>query len=71
MIPAFYSVYRTTGRIFKEEVKPHPILSRLYRGAAQENLIFDVTKIPMVSPPLPWSNMHSGGYLISKTNLIR
>jgi len=55
----------------KEEVKPHPVLSRLFRSAAPEHLVFEASKIPMVCPPLPWTSIISGGYLITKSELIR
>ncbi|KAF4520387.1 hypothetical protein B566_EDAN012892 [Ephemera danica] len=59
------------GRFVKEEIKPHPILSKLFRGAALEELTFDVEKVPMLCPPLPWSNIKLGGHLISNTDIIR
>lgn len=71
LLPAFYTLFRTQGRILKEEVKPHPMLARLFRGAAQENLVFEVTTLPMLCPPLPWTYITSGGYLVAKTDLIR
>jgi DNA-directed RNA polymerase len=55
----------------KEEVKPHPVLARLFRGAAQEDLVFEAATVPMLCPPLPWTSVGSGGYLIAKTDLIR
>jgi len=55
----------------KEEVKPHPVLARLFRGAAQELLVFEVTTVPMLCPPLPWTSVTSGGYLVAKAGLIR
>lgn len=36
-----------------------------------ETLTFDVRLLPSYSPPLPWTSIHSGGYLITKTNFIR
>ncbi|CAG2069077.1 unnamed protein product, partial [Timema podura] len=71
LLPAFYTLFRHQGHILKEEVKPHPVLARLFRGAAQEELIFDVTNVPMLTPPLPWSSVTSGGYLLARANLIR
>ncbi|KAJ9581673.1 hypothetical protein L9F63_023149, partial [Diploptera punctata] len=71
LLPAFYTLYRSHGRFFKEEIKPHPILGRLYRGAAQETLVFDVTTVPMVCPPVPWISINNGGYLVAKADLIR
>lgn len=28
LLPAFYTLFRNQGRLVKEEVKPHPVLSR-------------------------------------------
>lgn len=55
----------------KEEVKPHPLLARLLRGACLPYLSFNVTEVPMVIPPVPWNSLQSGGYVIAKTNFIR
>nr|CAD7259066.1 unnamed protein product [Timema shepardi] len=71
LLPAFYTLFRHQGHMLMEEVKPHPVLARLFRGAAQEELVFDVTNVPMLTPPLPWSSMNSGGYLLARANLIR
>ena len=70
-LPAFYTLFRTQGRNLKEEIKPHPILARLFRGAAQENLVFEVTTVPMLCPPMPWTSITSGGYLVAKAHFIR
>lgn len=71
LLPAFYTLFRTQGRFLKEEVKPHPILARLFRGAAQEDLVFEVAAVPMLCPPLPWTSVTIGGYLLAKADLIR
>lgn len=71
MLPAFYTIYRQQRTRQVEEIKPHPILSRLYRATAQEELLFDVSAVPMLSPPIPWTTPLSGGYLLTKTDLIR
>lgn len=71
LLPAFYTLFRTQGRLLKEEVKPHPILARLFRGAAQEDLVFEVAAVPMLCPPLPWTSVATGGYLLARTDLIR
>ncbi|XP_029850897.2 DNA-directed RNA polymerase, mitochondrial isoform X2 [Ixodes scapularis] len=71
MIPAFYNIYRTVGARTKEEIKPHPLLSKLYRGGSQEQLSFDVGLVPMVCPPLPWSCVNSGVFLLTQTPFVR
>lgn len=70
-LPAFYSLFRHESKLSLEEVKPHPVLSRLYKGACSPHLYFSVTDLPMLSPPLPWNAPSSGGYLIARTSLIR
>uniref|UniRef100_A0A1L8DGQ1 DNA-directed RNA polymerase n=2 Tax=Nyssomyia neivai TaxID=330878 RepID=A0A1L8DGQ1_9DIPT len=69
--PAFFTLYRNQGRTMKEEVKPHPVLSKLFRGAQQETLTFDVNLVPMMCPPQPWNTPNQGGYLVTKSELIR
>uniref|UniRef100_A0A2S2PVK5 DNA-directed RNA polymerase n=2 Tax=Sipha flava TaxID=143950 RepID=A0A2S2PVK5_9HEMI len=71
LLPAFYTVFRGQCQHVKQEIKPHPILSKLYQASEPSDLIFDVTMIPMLSPPVPWSSIHSGGYIAAKADLIR
>jgi DNA-directed RNA polymerase, mitochondrial len=71
MIPAFYTIFRHQAKVVKEEVKPHPILIKLFKGSQQETLTFEVNQVPMLCPPQPWTSAHHGGYLIEKTDLIR
>ncbi|XP_075153749.1 mitochondrial RNA polymerase [Haematobia irritans] len=70
-LPAFYTLFRNQGRLVKEEVKPHPVLSRLLRASRQQTLTFDSNLVPMLCPPQPWSTPHNGGYLLNKSDLIR
>ncbi|KAH8413246.1 hypothetical protein KR009_009118 [Drosophila setifemur] len=71
LLPAFYTLFRNQGRLVKEEVKPHPVLSRLFRASRQQTLTFDSNLVPMLCPPQPWSTPHNGGYLLNKSELIR
>lgn len=71
LMPAFYTLFRNHGRLVKEEIKPHPVLSRLYRQSQQETLLFDANLVPMLCPPQPWSTPINGGYLVTKSDLIR
>lgn len=71
LTPAFYTLFRNQGRLVKEEVKPHPVLVKLYRGSQQETLTFEVNQVPMVCPPQPWTTNQNGGYLLAKSELIR
>ncbi|KAF6211097.1 hypothetical protein GE061_014211 [Apolygus lucorum] len=70
-LPAFYTVFRHQGGFIKEEMKPHPILSRLFRAACLPHLTFNVNDAPSLCPPIPWSSLTSGGYIVAKTHLIR
>ncbi|XP_060878256.1 DNA-directed RNA polymerase, mitochondrial [Metopolophium dirhodum] len=71
LLPAFYTVFRGQCQHVKQEIKPHPILSKLYQLSEPNDLIFDVTMIPMLSPPVPWTSINSGGYIAAKADLIR
>ncbi|XP_031771738.1 DNA-directed RNA polymerase, mitochondrial [Apis florea] len=71
-IPAFYTLFRTKEIIYQNRfVKPHPFLSKLYKKSYIQTLTFDVQLLPSYSPPLPWTSIHSGGYLITKTDFVR
>lgn len=70
-LPAFYTLYRSQGKLSKEEIKPHPILARLFRGAAQEHLVFPSQSVPMLCPPVPWTSIKHGGNVILSTEIIR
>lgn len=70
-IPAFFTIFRHHGRMVKEELKPHPLLMKLYRVSQQEEVNFDVNLVPMVCPPQPYWSWYNGGYLVTKTELLR
>lgn len=70
-LPAFYTIFRTQMRSVKEEVKPHPILSKLYRFSLPETLTFPTCDLPMLCPPVPWTSTVNGGYLISPCDVVR
>ncbi|KRT79074.1 hypothetical protein AMK59_7141 [Oryctes borbonicus] len=70
-IAAFYTIFRHYGRTVKEEVKPHPILSKLYRASAPETLKFPTYLVPMKCPPIPWISLNIGGYLLTPTEFVR
>ncbi|XP_018323984.1 DNA-directed RNA polymerase, mitochondrial [Agrilus planipennis] len=71
LLPAFYTIFRNQGRIIKEEVKPHPILSRLYRASEAETLTFPASEVPMKCPPVPWISVKTGGYMIASCEMVR
>jgi DNA-directed RNA polymerase, mitochondrial len=71
LLPAFYTLFRNHGKMVKEEVKPHPVLTRLYRSSQEETITFDANLVPMLCPPIPWSTCKNGGYLTAKSELVR
>lgn len=70
-LPAFYTLFRNEGKIVKEEVKPHPLLAKLFRTSQQQTLTFDSNMVPMLCPPQPWTTPTNGGYLLARSELIR
>ncbi|CAH1254803.1 POLRMT [Branchiostoma lanceolatum] len=71
LIPALYHMY--TYRNIKQVgiIKPHPMLVQLVEGAQDTNLVFDSSLLPMLMPPVPWSSIKKGGFLLSPTKLMR
>ncbi|GAV03670.1 hypothetical protein RvY_14063-2 [Ramazzottius varieornatus] len=67
--PAVYKVYRHYGEKLKEEVKPHPVLAKLYRSSMQDTLTFEANMVPTVVPPHPWLSSKTGGYLVQNSQL--
>ncbi|XP_072762976.1 DNA-directed RNA polymerase, mitochondrial [Anoplolepis gracilipes] len=71
-IPAFYLLFRKQNNNFlTEEIKPHPYLHRLYKDSHPETLTFKTILLPTCSPPRPWVDIDTGGYLFSKASFIR
>ncbi|EDS26609.1 DNA-directed RNA polymerase, mitochondrial [Culex quinquefasciatus] len=71
LVPAFYSLFRYEAKVAKEQIKPHPVLIKLYRNSQQDSLKFDINLVPMLCPPQPWSTAVNGGYILAKSDLIR
>ncbi|KAK2586475.1 hypothetical protein KPH14_010745 [Odynerus spinipes] len=69
--PAFYTLFRNKGKLMVEQVKPHPILCKVYKDAQSNLLTFDATIIPSLCPPRPWTSINTGGYVISKVDFVR
>ncbi len=69
--PSFYKVYRQRQRHQVEEVKCHPILANLFSVLQLKSIKFHPIEVPMVTPPLPWSSAHRGGYYLHQAELIR
>ncbi|KAK4874106.1 hypothetical protein RN001_013466 [Aquatica leii] len=70
-LPCFYTIFRTQGLYVKEEVKPHPVLSKLHRASVPETLTFFANEVPMMCPPVPWSSVSTGGYMLAPCELMR
>ncbi|XP_070207362.1 DNA-directed RNA polymerase, mitochondrial-like [Littorina saxatilis] len=71
LVPAFYTIYRNYSYQTFEEIKPHPVLVKLFRGAELDELTFEAGYLPMLVPPVPWISTTHGGYLLSAVRLVR
>ncbi|GAB1295302.1 DNA-directed RNA polymerase, mitochondrial [Apodemus speciosus] len=70
-IPVLYHVYSFRSYRQVGILKPHPAFTQLLEIAAEPTLTFETTEVPMLCPPLPWTSLHSGAYLLSSTKLMR
>lgn len=71
-LPAFYTLFRTiSAKHLVEEIKPHPILSKIYRESQPETLNFDSILVPPECPTRPWSSIKTGGYLLLRSEIVR
>lgn len=52
-------------------IKPHPILNQMQQGAMETKLTFDSYVMPMLCPPVPWTTVKFGAYLLTPTKLMR
>ena len=69
---AFGIAYKSIGNMkIQKEFKAHPTLTRLYRNACLDNLVFDINMLPMLCPPTPWISPKFGGYLLTQTDFVR
>ncbi|AWP11147.1 putative DNA-directed RNA polymerase mitochondrial [Scophthalmus maximus] len=71
LIPILYHMYtfRSTRQI--GFIKPHPILTQMQQEAMETELIFDSYVMPMLCPPVPWTSVKFGAYLLTPTKLMR
>ncbi|KAJ0065116.1 hypothetical protein NL108_005600, partial [Boleophthalmus pectinirostris] len=71
LIPILYHMY--TFRSTKQVgfIKPHPILTQIQQDAMETKLTFDSYVIPMLCPPVPWTSVKFGAYLLTPTKLMR
>ena len=70
-VPVIFSFYKSDKLKVREEVRPHPIFSRLQKSICGSELIFDTNELPMTCPPLPWLSPNTGGFLITPTPFVR
>ncbi|XP_076632454.1 mitochondrial RNA polymerase isoform X2 [Colletes latitarsis] len=70
-IPAFYTLFRNKGNYLMEQIKPHPFVSKLYKEAQIETLTFNSIFLPSRCPSRPWTSIHCGGFLLTRTDFVR
>ncbi|XP_040581681.1 DNA-directed RNA polymerase, mitochondrial [Lepeophtheirus salmonis] len=71
LCPGLYKIYRQRKFSQVEEIKPHPILAKLFNYAKLSSLKFNTNELPMIAPPLPWISSSRGGYLLTNSEFIR
>uniref|UniRef100_A0A3Q3K9W5 DNA-directed RNA polymerase n=1 Tax=Monopterus albus TaxID=43700 RepID=A0A3Q3K9W5_MONAL len=71
LIPILYHMY--TFRSIRQIgfIKPHPILAQMQQEAMETKLTFDSYVMPMLCPPVPWTSVKFGAYLLTPTKLMR
>ncbi|XP_022047398.2 DNA-directed RNA polymerase, mitochondrial [Acanthochromis polyacanthus] len=71
LIPILYHMYtfRSTRQI--GFIKPHPILTQMQQEAMETKLTFDSYVMPMLCPPVPWTSVKFGAYVLSPAKLMR
>ncbi|XP_062251942.1 DNA-directed RNA polymerase, mitochondrial [Platichthys flesus] len=70
-IPVLYHMY--TFRSIRQIgfIKLHPILSQMQQEAMETKLTFDSYVMPMLCPPVPWTSVKFGAYLLTPAKLMR
>ncbi|XP_068175572.1 DNA-directed RNA polymerase, mitochondrial isoform X2 [Antennarius striatus] len=71
LIPVFYHMYTFRNTFQIGIIKPHPILTKMQLEAVETKLTFASSVMPMLCPPIPWSSVKSGAYLLIPTKLMR
>ncbi|XP_044217703.1 DNA-directed RNA polymerase, mitochondrial [Thunnus albacares] len=71
LIPILYHMYtfRSTRQV--GFIKPHPILIQMQQEAMETKLTFDSYVMPMLCPPVPWTSVKFGAYLLTPAKLMR
>uniref|UniRef100_F7FG73 DNA-directed RNA polymerase n=1 Tax=Monodelphis domestica TaxID=13616 RepID=F7FG73_MONDO len=70
-IPVLYHVYSFLSIKQIGFIKPHPSFIQLVDEAAYTTLTFDVSVMPMLCPPIPWTSPNFGAYVLHPTKLMR
>lgn len=71
MQPVISFVYKNFDSFkTKKEIRVHPLLIKLYQGA-NSDIHFEVERLPMITPPVPWINASFGGNLLKREFIIR
>lgn len=69
--PALYKLFRIRkDQKNSEEVKPHPILAKLFCPQKFDKIRFLTNELPMLVPPVPWMSTTQGGFLLDNTRYI-
>lgn len=71
LMPIVYTLFRNRNLKSREEIRIHPVLITLFRESKLDTLDFIANEVPMLCPPIPWTSINSGGYLMSNSDLVR
>ncbi|OON23578.1 DNA-directed RNA polymerase [Opisthorchis viverrini] len=69
--PLLFEVFTQFVSEMRMEVKIHPTLANWYRDAEYPPLSFHPAELPMLCPPVPWTDLHDAGYLVSRNYATR
>ncbi len=48
----------------------HPTLLKWYRSTGNPPLMFEVSELPMLCPPIPWVDTKRAGYLLASSKFL-
>ncbi|XP_077964759.1 DNA-directed RNA polymerase, mitochondrial [Gasterosteus aculeatus] len=71
LIPILYHMYTFRNTRQVGFIKPHPILIQMQQDAMESKLTFDSYVMPMLCPPVPWTSVKFGAYLLTPSKLMR
>ena len=71
--PAFFKLFRSraNNKLQMEEIKALPTLVKLFSMNKFSTLEFSTNEMPMIVPPVPWTNPDHGGYLLQSSVFVR